>query len=330
MTCTDNNFTYYFNSILTKGRKDNTYKFALARFLIEYSYSLDTEIENKIKINSYEKIEFSKIAKEFLRYYWHQICKYKIRQNYNIAKPPLIVQIIYDVFGKGYIPDSFKKMNPEKISKAEKIITKKCFQEVIPRFQNIPEGKNISSNKIFYEYDNYSIFLRLEAISFFKENHSLLLKAVFLEWAKFLEKINIGLPRLISKIESEESKRSNLTQYQIVLRKHFDKCFYCSNKLPQERTTIHVDHFIPWSYIFEDELWNLVLACAKCNIKKHSSLPQEDYILKLVKRNSEYSDKIEELRKSVKRLEVDHDQEFAIKKYYHNCLDYGFTKVILN
>jgi len=65
MTCTDNNFTYYFNSILTKGRKDNTYKFALARFLVEYSYRLDTKIENKIKINSYEKIEFSKIAKEF-------------------------------------------------------------------------------------------------------------------------------------------------------------------------------------------------------------------------------------------------------------------------
>jgi hypothetical protein len=58
-----NDFAYYFNSILTKGRKDNTYKFALARFLIDYSYTLDNMyIECKLKEAVYEKIEFSKIA----------------------------------------------------------------------------------------------------------------------------------------------------------------------------------------------------------------------------------------------------------------------------
>ncbi|HKG30548.1 MAG TPA: hypothetical protein VKA91_04700 [Nitrososphaeraceae archaeon] len=45
-------YAHYFNSILTKGRKDNTYKFALARFLIEYSYERDIlNIENKINNN---------------------------------------------------------------------------------------------------------------------------------------------------------------------------------------------------------------------------------------------------------------------------------------
>ena len=37
----NNDLAYYFNSILTKGRKVNTYKFALARFLVDYSYILD-------------------------------------------------------------------------------------------------------------------------------------------------------------------------------------------------------------------------------------------------------------------------------------------------
>ena len=38
-----------FNAIITKGRKDNTYKFALARFLIDYSESLDEQsIRNKV------------------------------------------------------------------------------------------------------------------------------------------------------------------------------------------------------------------------------------------------------------------------------------------
>jgi hypothetical protein len=39
---------YHFSSILAKGRKDNTYKFALARFLIEYSYKHnESDIETK-------------------------------------------------------------------------------------------------------------------------------------------------------------------------------------------------------------------------------------------------------------------------------------------
>ena len=205
-----NDFAYYFNSILTKGRKDNTYKFALARFLIDYSYMLDNlYIECKLKEAVYEKIEFPKIARSFLKYYWHQICKYKIRQNFNPEKPPLIVQIIQDEFGENYIPESFEKMNPEKILRAEKLITKKCFLEVIPRFQNIPEGVSVSSKLIFYEYDNDSISVKPQALSFFKTNHPFVRKAVIHEWAKFLEKINHGLPKLISKIEGEEFKRNS-------------------------------------------------------------------------------------------------------------------------
>ena len=95
---------YIFNSILTKGKKDNTYKFALARFLVDYAYALDdTYMRIKVDNGEEETIEFETIAKAFLRYYWHQICKYKIRQNYNTEKLPLIVQIIQNIFGREYI-----------------------------------------------------------------------------------------------------------------------------------------------------------------------------------------------------------------------------------
>lgn len=114
---------YYFNSILTKGKKDNTYKFAPARFLIDYARKLDDSyIRTKIEKDEKTTILTSIIAKDFLKYYWHQICKYKIRQNYNFEKLPLIVKIIQDIFGKGYIPESFQSMNKDKIDKAEKEI----------------------------------------------------------------------------------------------------------------------------------------------------------------------------------------------------------------
>ena len=56
-------FHYYFNSILTKGKKDNTYKFALARFLVDYYYRLEEPyIKDKIVNNELETIELAIIA----------------------------------------------------------------------------------------------------------------------------------------------------------------------------------------------------------------------------------------------------------------------------
>jgi hypothetical protein len=215
---------YYFNSILTKGKKDNTYKFALARFLVEYAHGLDNAyIQAKLEGSASETIEFSIIAKAFLEYYWHQICKYKMRQNYNMDKLPLIVQIIQEVFGTKDIPESFQSMKKEKILRAEAMIARRCFIEVIPRFQNITEGISVTCKKEFYEYYNDRIEVKPQALVFFKDNYSFLFKGIILEWAKFLERINIGLPKLISKIQGDEPQRHSLDKFKIMLRNYFDK-----------------------------------------------------------------------------------------------------------
>lgn len=312
-------FAYYFNSVLTKGRKDNTYKFALARFLIDYAHGLDDSfIRVKIEKDEKEIIRYSTIAK--LKYYWHQICKYKIRQNYNMEKLPLIVQILQEIFGKEYIPECFQSMDKSKIEMAEKQIERKCFLEVIPRFQNIMEGADIISRKEFYNYHDNLIEVKPKALQYFKQNYSFLFKAVILEWAKFLERINLGLPKLISKIEREEVQRSSLEKVKNILRKYFDRCFYCNIMLSKEKQLIHVDHFIPWSYIFEDELWNLVLTCRTCNLQKHSSLPPVKFVNQLANRNIEYSTTILDLKRSVQRLNVLGNSEEGILKLYQIAL----------
>jgi hypothetical protein len=243
-----------------------------------------------------------------------------------LDKLPLIVQIIQHIFGKDYIPDSFESMDIDKIEKAELEIARECFREVIPRFQNIPDGVHVVSQCIFYEYGENQINLKPQAMKYFKENYPLLLKLVILEWAKFLEKINKGLPMLISKVEGHTAERSSLEKARKVLGAYFDRCFYCNNLLPQDKRLIHVDHFIPWSYIYEDEIWNLVLSCRDCNLRKHSSLPSERYLEHLLERDIEYFDKIEPLKKSLLKLDPENRYE-TIRKYFHSCIDYGFTVV---
>ena len=315
-----------FISILTKGSKSNTYKFALARFLLDHSHKPDS---------SYI-VSFQDIAKKFLKYYWHQECKYRIRQNYDPKKIPSVVQVIRDVFKErmvgGYIPEYFENMPQEEIKNAEAEIIKRVFgigkkSQVVPRFQRLkgqPPDRNlhIRGTGDFYDYDVPSgqLEIKPEALSFFKDNYNVLTKAVFLEWSRFLEKINT-LPRIIEKVESEVVRRRALTSYQSIFRDQRD-CFYCNRRL--DDLQIHVDHFIPWSYIFEDEPWNLVLACERCNLRKSNLLAPEVFQDYLIGRNRDYQNEIPKLKKSLLSLDAENNWEPVIKHHYNNCKEYGF------
>lgn len=318
-------YALFFHQILTKGSKANTYKFALARFLLDYAHDLDKEkIEAKISKKETENIPYSKIARHFLKYYWHQECKFKMIQNHDPKKIPNVIKIIRKIFGTEYIPDYFSDEKfKDQIKQAEKEIIRDVFgkghkSQVVPRFQNIRGEK---TRKLFYDYNKEGLKANPEALLFFHENYNLLFKSVILEWSKFLEKINT-LPRIISKVESEEIRRRALSSYKKLFGK-FSECFYCKNKLNE----IHVDHFIPWSYIFEDEAWNFVLACRECNLKKSDRLAQESFLDKIILRNKDYETKIKKLGKSLRELNAEGKWENEIRRQYKNCRDYGFSSV---
>ncbi len=300
---------YLFIKIISKGVKSNTYKFALAKFLLDYSKS------QRLKERDYQ-INYNEIAIKFLEYYWFQECKYKFKQDFNKDKMPKIIRIIQKYCGTEYIPESFEKYfkNKQKI-KLQMIeeIEKKCFNDVIPRFQPKEQNdyyqhfhKPVKSGNYTPSEKSY-IILNKETLSFFKQDYEVLSKILILEWAKFLEKTNFT-PKLISKIElMKDPKRNSLLKFKKMLMEMNQECFYCGISLEQSDT--HIDHFIPWSYIYEDEIWNLVLACNRCNLMKSDLLPPKQCLIKIENRN-----KIYQLTK----------WNSDIMDYYENCYKAGF------
>ena len=316
-----------FLSILKEGIKDNTYKFALARVLLDYCK------ENRSTNADIYEIPYKYLASKFLKYYWHQECKFRIKQDFKINSRPKVIQAIRKVFGENP-PGSFDLLNKDDIDHAEYKILQTVFGSaksksslVVPKFQKIKIGKYAIEKKIFYDYDDNKkiLYLKSEAFDFFKNNYGILTLAVLAEWAKFLEKINMSLPRLVRKIEQNDIERGVLTKFKNIYIKHTNHCFYCCDKL--EYNYIHVDHFIPWSYIFEDESWNLVLACQDCNCKKSNSLPQLEFQDMLIKRNYMYRDRILDLERSLGRIDTKIGWSAEIRNQYTNCKEYGFNVI---
>ena len=94
------------------------------------------------------------------------------------------------------------------------------------------------------------------------------------------------MKNIISKLERSTPQRKNLSIYRDILRQEFESntCYYCGCKLGNNP---HVDHVLPWSFVKSDHLWNFVLSCPKCNIKKKNKLPSRHVLANVIIRNDE-------------------------------------------
>jgi hypothetical protein len=337
MSISSLNFEKVFVNILDLSSKDNTYKFALARFLLDYSKSSDNL-----------HASFETIADYFLKYYWNIQCKYRLKQDSHLNRQPVIISILERHFPKSGYPEYFDEVfsDPkyaEQIKKCTRDIIDNCFNDVISRFQRLKFGNKIIERKIFFEYKvggtstndrvypdlKYGIDIIPEARDFLSKNYVFLTKSVILEWSRFLEKLNKGVPKIIEKTEGSIVQRNSLTKFRKQLEPFFKNCFYCHNPLKSGAET-HVDHVIPFDYIAEDEMWNFVLACNKCNCSKLGSLPPVEYMHDLISRNKEYRTKIPMLNQSLILLGVkerDENKELWEKEiwdYYERAKSHGY------
>ncbi len=111
---------------------------------------------------------------------------------------------------------------------------------------------------------------------------------IYFEWISFLEKNNPlqSYYSIVSKL-NEISKRTNLTVYKNFLYYNITEeersCFYCGKGI--EFGKMHVDHFIPWSFIKNDKLCNLFSSFPKCNLSKNDKLTDKYFLEKLIYRD---------------------------------------------
>nr|WP_239581521.1 HNH endonuclease domain-containing protein [Jeotgalibacillus terrae] len=142
--------------------------------------------------------------------------------------------------------------------------------------------------------------------------------------ALFLEKFNSGSSTdgLLLKIENV-SKRKSLNSFYLLLASVYQKeCFYCGKRVKSRRGN-HVDHFIPWSFIQNDQLWNLVIACSKCNTSKNNKLAEIEYLEKLIQRNCHLS----ENENIIERIDMQLYTPNKLEDLYKYSRQNGYTDV---
>lgn len=140
------------------------------------------------------------------------------------------------------------------------------------------------------------------------------------KWAQLLEGFNFS-PKIASKvngISNAKLSRHNLTEYKKELLKQFKDGkiidFYTGQEI--EEKDISVDHVIPWSFMYSDDIWNLVITSKSNNSSKSNSIPSDEVIKRLKERNLEIKDFLDSKYKEEMELSIKNDY---VDKFYYEC-----------
>lgn len=306
-----------FNFVFSEASaKRNSYKFGLIKSILD-------NLLNCTIVNDQFVLFYHDIFAKFTENYWNLVLKYHLRQMRPDGKSQYskIEYILLQAQADFQIPEQIPFDSLDDALK-ETIITqvqRECKKYVIGALYSDLEG-------IVYGFDLKQDYLVLHpaAYPFLMKYKMELERLNYYAWAKFLETVNDDamLVRLLDKLELALPQRKNLDIYRQVLYQEFEEqyCFYCGKKLTGAS---HVDHFIPWSFVKEDKLWNFVMSCPSCNSKKSNKLPTQTFVEKLEARNDHAV-----LISDFSRKQFESYRQGLISHLWQYAHDAGFREVL--
>lgn len=118
-----------------------------------------------------------------------------------------------------------------------------------------------------------SIHINSKWLTFFQSNHLPLKAFAQLSLAKYFEVRNPGIPGIVNKLERPSARKLDRARqfWDTILDHHELRCIY-SGELIQPGYDL--DHFLPWSFVTHDLIWNLTPAPRSINIQKSAAVPK--------------------------------------------------------
>jgi transcriptional regulator with XRE-family HTH domain len=132
--------------------------------------------------------------------------------------------------------------------------------------------------------DCTAIILNQDWVEYIAENYSIIRGWASWEWLQYMQQKNLNVPNIINKIFAPQQRSSlaQQTEYWKIILSHQDiECIYSSGRLEKEK--ISLDHYLPWSFVAHDQLWNLIPTISSVNSSKSNNLPDEKYLENFVK-----------------------------------------------
>ena len=263
-----------------------TYKYAFFKSLLDNVFNVDLQTM---------LLPYENLASRFTEIYWNLVLYFHLRQEiktshheYTSVEKELFTfcQKYKFNYEDKHCIFPFESLRTDFQLEIIKNIKRQMMKNVVAAFCGDTDDQFYHFNK---QDKNSGIILNPDVYNALVKYKSVFEKQNYYEWIKYLEKANLEEDSyaLANKLDAS-TERQNLAPYRkILIEFNQTRCFYCGKPLhDNSEKASPVDHFIPWSFVKDDKLWNFVLACPYCNTSKSNKLPDQHFFESIKERNS--------------------------------------------
>lgn len=273
--------------VFEPGRVTNAYKMFWFWGLLDICINADDFV-----------LSMEDLAIEMLVKVWYPYHYFKL----NLGKHDKLIKHIETIKQIEGIEDDISQKELQKVLRSEnrKTETKAAIIELqryvpyrflTPWFENEISGikdaqKNSTIRRLTEEYwrdrskasiykfvDSNSIWIHSDWLDYLRENYSILKDFTLFNLAKFAQKQNPTVGGILSKLEYNPAERDQATARKLwkpFLELHPETvCIFTGEKIDQ----FAIDHFIPWSFVAHNEIWNTAPIPTSVNSQKGNKLP---------------------------------------------------------
>lgn len=139
--------------------------------------------------------------------------------------------------------------------------------------------------KPLYKFiDNTKVLVHPTWAEYLKNNIALVEAWLSWNWLQYLQKNNSNVPNLSEKISPTINRNPITKQIEFwdhIIKNFEVRCIYTNKKLTIDN--YELDHYLPWSFVAHDKLWNLVPVTKDANRDKSDRLPQDSTLDAFIK-----------------------------------------------
>lgn len=129
-------------------------------------------------------------------------------------------------------------------------------------------------HRVMYSFVGDSIELNRIWVDYLQKHQGILRGFIFWHLVKFMQKNNpnvIGLSEKLQKPTQRDLKAANRFWKGYIAENPDATCIYSGQIITDENLSL--DHFLPWSYVVHDQLWNIIPTPKNINSAKNDRLP---------------------------------------------------------
>ena len=266
-----------------------------------YKYYWWLAILQLIKENDSDKLLFNEISLKMLSLVWYPINFYKI----SLGKQDQLTNYVIRIKQEFHLDDDISEsdfiqfLNEEKNNRPIKDILKKIMKYVpyrfirpwIPETFSLPDGvvnskiiKLHSDKNTIYNINEKcdGIYFKREWLNFIRSNFKIIEDFTMYNLFKYVEKNNPEISNISVRLWRPKSRKLVLPTrlWRSYITDNTNQSSVFSDLSFGDFNTLSLDHYLPWSYITHDKLWNLHPVEKSVNSSKSNSLPDNKYLEK--------------------------------------------------